>query len=95
MYVSFSGISNYDSHFLIQKLHQYIESNIHIILHTGEKYLSLQMGNLPFKDSYQVLSESLANLIWALKENGEHYSHYVNKYIPDINDWCFLLFLCE
>lgn len=64
--IFFHGLSNYDSHFIIQELHGYASRkklNIKVIPRTTEKYLSFSVGSLLFKDSYQFLGESLATLV--------------------------------
>ena len=60
--VFFHGLSNYDSHFLVQKLADFDCNDIHVIPRNVEKFLSISMGVLTFKDSFQFLGESLSNL---------------------------------
>ena len=73
VYVFFHGLSNYDSHFIIQQLQHFPSSSIRIIPKTSEKYLSFSLGNLYFKDSYQFLGASLAQLANNLKKKGREY----------------------
>ena len=57
----FHGLSNYDSHFIIQKFYKF--SSTEIIPKNTENYLSFSVGCVHFKDSYQFLSESLPILM--------------------------------
>ena len=81
IFVIFHGLSNYDSHFIVRRLHRYRNCQIRIIPKSSEKYLSFSVGNIHYKDSYQFLSESLATLADNLKEKGEEYFIYINKHI--------------
>ena len=63
VYVFFHGLSNYDSHFLIQKLGMYRQQKVSVIPRNSEKYLSFSLGCLKFKDSYQFLQCSLSTLV--------------------------------
>ena len=47
----------------------------------GEKYLSFQVGNLRFLDSFQFLSTSLENLVDILKDKGSTTDDYVDKFV--------------
>ena len=58
IHLIFHGLSNYDSHFIIQKLYNFSSTQIKIIPKNTEKYLSSSVGCVHFKDSYQFLSES-------------------------------------
>jgi hypothetical protein len=90
IYVFFHGLTNYDSHFLIQKLHKFNEHLIHVIPRNSEKYLSFSVGNLIFKDTFQFLSESLAKLVTYLHDKGEKYFHYVLDEFPNSEQNCLL-----
>ena len=79
----FHGLSNYDSHFIIQKLYNFSSTEIKIIPKNTEKYLSFSVGCVHFKDSYQFLSESLAVLVQNLMDKGPDHFVYVNKFIKD------------
>ena len=83
--VFFHGLSNYDSHFIIQKLYQFQEKDIKIIPRSSEKYLSFSIGNIKFKDTYQFLAESLAQLVINLRGKGDHCFKYVNMEFPERN----------
>ena len=77
--VVFHGLSNYDSHFLVQQIHKIKnlkKLQINVIPRTSEKYLTLSIGGLQFKDSYQFLNASLAQLVKDLKDKGKHFFHY-------------------
>ena len=82
VYIFFHGLSNYDSHFIIQSLHKYDDKYISVIPKSSEKYLSFTIGNLQFKDSYGFLSESLATLVEHLREKGEDNFKNVRKAFP-------------
>ena len=79
----FHGLSNYDSHFLIQKLHQFPDIDINIIPKTSEKYLSFSIKDLHFKDSYQFLAEKLEILAKNLRDKGIQYFRQTQKYIKN------------
>jgi len=83
--VFFHGLSNYDSHFIVQKLHKYKDSQIRVIPRTTEKYLSFSVGNIEFKDSYQFLADSLSNLVRNLRTKGEKKFRNVRKCFTDEN----------
>lgn len=69
--VFFHGLSNYDSHFLVRELHTFDTERVKVIPKTGEKYLSISLGDAHFKDSYQFLGSSLATLAANLHSKGE------------------------
>ena len=82
VFVFFHGLSNYDSHFLVQHLGNYKEERIKIIERgTAERFLTFSIGGIHFKDSCQFLQESLANLVSNLATKGKQYFHCVNKHI--------------
>jgi hypothetical protein len=81
--VIFHGLSNYDSHFLINRISRYPSKYISIIPLTSERYLTFSVGNVYFKDSYKFLSGSLEKLVSILREKGDEHFKYVNKYITD------------
>lgn len=83
VYIFFHGLSNYDSHFIIQQLHRYKDKYIRIIPKSSEKYLSFSVGNLQFKDSFAFLSDSLAVLVQHLKAKGEQYFMNVRRRFPN------------
>ena len=83
IHLFFHGLSNYDSHFIIQKLYNFSSSEIKIIPKNTEKYLSFSVGCVHFKDSYQFLSESLAILVQNLMNKGPDHFVYINKFIKD------------
>ena len=83
IHLFFHGLSNYDSHFIIQKLYNFSSTEIKIIPKNTEKYLSFSVGCVHFKDSYQFLSESLAILVQNLMDKGSDHFVYVNKFIKD------------
>ena len=83
LHIFFHGLSNYDSHFLIQKLYKYNTDKISIIPRNSERYLSFSIGCVHFKDSYQFMSESLAVLVHNLLDKGEEHFFYLNKFITD------------
>ena len=85
VFVLFHGLSNYDSHFLVQKLNTISNLKnlkISVIPKTSEKYLSLTIGGLQFKDSYQFLNASLAQLVKDLKDKGSEHFVYTKHVFP-------------
>ena len=83
VYVFFHGLSNYDSHFLIQKLGMYRQQNVSVIPRNSEKYLSLSLGCLKFKDSYQFLSLSLSTLVENLLKKGDENFKNLRHFVPN------------
>ena len=72
-HIFFHGLGNYDMHYIIQNMNRFQRDKVKIIPKTSEKYLSLKVKNLFFKDSYQFLLSSLSDLANNLKEKGEKY----------------------
>ena len=85
VYVFFHGLSNYNSHFLIQKLGMYKEQNVCVIPRNSEKYLSFSLGCLKFKDSYQFLQCSLSTLVENLSKKGEVHFQNLRGFVPNRN----------
>ncbi len=83
VFTLFHGLSNYDSHFIIQTLHSYSQESIRVIPRTSEKYLAFSIGDLVFKDSYQFLSESLSTMVFHLKNKGEEHFHHMRACFSD------------
>ena len=83
IHLFFHGLSNYDSHFIIQQLYKFSSTEIKIIPKNTEKYLSFSVGCVHFKDSYQFLSESLATLVQNLMDKGLDHFVYINKFIEN------------
>lgn len=77
------GMQNYDSHFLIQKLHRFKDKHINIIPKTSEKLLTFSYKNIKFKDSYMFLAESLSQLVNNLREKGEDNFKILHHYIRE------------
>ena len=59
--VFFHNLKGYDSHFLIQELGKF-KGRKTIIPNNTEKFLSFNLNNIKFKDSYQFLMASLDTL---------------------------------
>ena len=91
----FHGLSNYGSHFIIQKLYKFSSTEIKIIPKNTDKYLSFSVGCVHFKDSYQFLSESLATLVQNLMDKGPDHFVYINKFITSETKRNFSLQLHE
>lgn len=75
--VLFHGLSNYDSHFLIQEIHTLVKRKklaVSVIPRTSEKYLSFSVGGIQYKDTYQFLGASLAQLVKDLVDKSK--SHF-------------------
>ena len=83
IYIFFHGLSNYDSHFLVQYLNQINDHYIKVIPKNSERYLSFSVGNIHFKDSASFLPASLAELVKSLKDKGESCFENVNKIITN------------
>ena len=80
--VVFHNGINYDMHFLIRELNQVCLKHVRVIPRNSEKYLTLQIGDFSFIDSYQFLGASLAELVRVLLDKGEHAFHLINEYFP-------------
>ena len=92
--VVFHGLSNYDSHFLVQhinKLKRLKKLQINVIPRTSEKYLTLSIGGLQFKDSYQFLNAPLSQLVRDLKDKGKHFFVHTKSVYnePEMDDVIF------
>ena len=83
VYVFFHGLSNYDSHFLIQKLNAFPGYSLNVIPRNSEKYLTFSLGPIKFKDSYGFLQCSLSTLMTNLASEGERHFRYLKKYVPE------------
>ena len=83
MNIFFHGLSNYDSHFLIQELHKIYSKTIRIIPRSSEKYMSFSLDNTNFKDSFQFMGMSLSSLVNILVSKGKQYFQNLNYYIKD------------
>ena len=59
--VFFHNFQNYDAHFIMQHARER-HGKMTMLATTREKIISLTIGNLIFKDSFQMLSKSLASL---------------------------------
>ena len=60
--VVFHNLRGYDSHFIMQKAHK-TYGNITCIPNNAEKYISFQIGQLKFLDSFMFISSSLSKLV--------------------------------
>ena len=60
--VVFHNLRGYDSHFIMQKAHK-TYGNITCIPNNAEKYISFQIGQLKFLDSFMFMSSSLSKLV--------------------------------
>ena len=54
-----------------------------VIPRNSEKYLTLQIGDFSFIDSFEFLSASLAKLVKVLLDKGEQAFHVIHTYFPD------------
>ena len=59
------NLRNYDTHFLMQHVKKEY-GEISVIPNNTEKYISYEIGDLVFKDSFQFMNTSLAELVRAL-----------------------------
>lgn len=89
--IFFHGLGNYDSHFIMQELHRYQNSQIRIIPKSSEKYLSFSIDSANFKDSYCFLGSSLAELVQNLVDKGKENFANINRYVvePEQREVCF------
>ena len=83
VYVFFHGLSNYDSHFLIQKLGEYKRYPVSVIPRNSERYMSFSLGCMKFKDSYQFLQCSLATLVENLASKGDGLFNNLKLHVPE------------
>ena len=83
--IFFHGLSNYNSHFLIQKLGEYKKFPVNVIPQNSEKYLCFSLSSLKFKDLYQFLQCSLSTLVDNLVSKGEENFQYLKHFVPDLN----------
>lgn len=83
--VFFHGLSNYDSHFIVQRLDRYRNCDFRIIPRNSEKYLCFALRNMIFKDTYQFMDRSLAELVKNLREGGEEPFYHATKFVRDPN----------
>jgi len=90
--VLFHNLKSYDAHFVIKHFERkYAESrnssievifdDIKITPLNSEKYLSFQIGNLRFLDSYQFLSTSLEQLVSLLFKAGRENFGHTSKHL--------------
>ena len=85
MNIFFHSLSNYDLHFLIQKLGEYKKLSVNVIPRNSEKYLSFSLSSLKFKDSYQFLQCSLATLVDNLVLKGEDNFEHLKRFVLNLN----------
>ncbi len=88
--VIFHGLSNYDSHFIIQHLSRYHDKYLKVIPRTGERFLSFSVRDLVFKDSFEFLGESLATLVKNLHSKGKDHFHFVKQCFPAVHEQSLL-----
>jgi hypothetical protein len=76
--VIFHNLQGYDGHLIIKgfKKRLFPNSEIKCIPNSMEKYLSFQIGNFKFLDSYQFLSDSLEKLVSNLSKVDFNYMSY-------------------
>lgn len=79
--VIFHGLTNYDSHFIIQRLNKFDCRYVRVIPRNSERYLSFSLGPLQFKDSYQFLPDSLSSLASNLVHKGTDRFRNLNRWI--------------
>lgn len=83
IFVMFHGLSNYDSHFIIQELHRFPDDDITVIPRTSERYLSFSLQDLVFKDTFNFLAASLETLVNHLRSKGQHVFQHLTRFVPD------------
>ena len=78
--------TTYDMHFLIKHVNYFaIESDILVIPCNSEKYLSFDIRDFKFIDSFQFLNACLQVLVTNLKEKGLESFTLTNKFVPDLS----------
>ena len=73
------NLKNYDSHIIFKSLEK--KYKINIIAQTDEKYISFNLNNMRFIDSYQFVSKPLAELVKEMK-NDNHDNEFLRKTFP-------------
>lgn len=68
--VIFHNLKNYDSHFMIREASKKHFENIDCIPLNSEKYITFNLDELTFMDSYQFMASSLDSLSTNLKKGG-------------------------
>ena len=92
--IIFHNLKNYDAHFIIKSFERkYVEKHgkdnkityedIKVIPLNSEKFITFQIGNLRFLDSYQFLSTSLEELVSLLFKSGKENFVETIKYMGD------------
>ena len=83
----FHNLKNYDTHILIKEA-KTRHGAIKVIPTTTEKYISFDIGDVTFKDSYafpQASLESLANILELIQLNfTQRFKHYGQSHIENI-----------
>ena len=67
--VVFHNLKGYDSHLIMQKIHT-AKGNITYIPNNAEMYISFNVGQLKFLDSFQFMASSLAKLVDETDKDG-------------------------
>ena len=73
------NLKNYDSHIIFKSLEK--KYKINIIAQTDEKYISFNLNNMRFIDSYQFVNKPLAELVKEMK-NDNHDNEFLKKTFP-------------
>ena len=82
--VIFDNLKGYDSHLIFQyATREYAPNSIDVIPSTSEKFLSFQIGNLRFLDSFQFLTASLDTLVQSLAADGREKCSHTARHHPD------------
>ena len=80
------GSVSYDMHFLLRDINLFsLESDISVIPRNSEKYLSFNIRDFIFIDSFQFLNASLQVLVSSLKEKGTDSFTFTNKFVPNLS----------
>jgi len=77
--IFFHNFRGYDGHFITRALKRYRAEKINIIGQGMEKYMSLSLGHLVFKDSLMFLGASLQSLADNLHKAGLENFKYLKK----------------
>ena len=91
--IFFHNFRGYDGHFITKALNHFGKEKIQVIGQGMEKYLTLSLGHLIFKDSLQFLPASLQTLAANLLKAGVDNFKCLKKQCEEANDYQIQLLL--
>ena len=89
--IFFHNLEGYDSHILMQELGKFKNQKIGCIAKNMERYISFNLGNIVFLDSYHFMSASLGQLVDNLAAEGDTHFTNVKHHYPNHNHRKLLL----